>query len=467
MSRPLLISFKLAPPPSEGEDTGGGVFHQQRHPPSQPSPSGGGRGQLTRYILLTAFLFITTSLRAQETPVLTWQDCLALAAQNNPDFLAAQKSLQASRANARGSYNALLPGVSLSNSYSETGRAGSGASSAGWSAGLNASVDIFNLSHIASVRAALARRDSAKASLTSASADVLLDLYQTFTGLMYAQEQITVAAHILEIWEKDAELIGLRYNSGRESKGNKMRTDAQLLQARAESSQAQRDLRAAQQSLSAALGQDAFRVLAVTGSWTRGSLSDDLPPFDALVDATPRVRVQKASVQESRAAALNSRSSLFPNLSMSYSRGVSGPNEFPADNDTWTLGAQLSYPIFAGGPTAAYYNVSAANRNLERAELNLKAARLAARTALENAWSSLAQAHDTVQVQKAFLDAARQRRQESDIRYENGLMTFEEWQIVVADLVNFEKSYLRSEQNLVLAEAQWRFAQGEGLGDNR
>jgi outer membrane protein TolC len=66
-------------------------------------------------------------------------------------------------------------------------------------------------------------------------------------------------------------------------------------------------------------------------------------------------------------------------------------------------------------------------------------------------------------VQRAFLNAAKQRKDESDVRYRSGLMTFENWIIVVQDYVNFQQSYLRAEQNLILAEAQWRFATGEAL----
>ena len=54
---------------------------------------------------------------------------------------------------------------------------------------------------------------------------------------------------------------------------------------------------------------------------------------------------------------------------------------------------------------------------------------------------------------------------ESDVRYQNGLMSFDEWQRVVVDLVNSEKSFLTAQQDLLLAEAQWRFAHGQELGE--
>jgi hypothetical protein len=43
-------------------------------------------------------------------------------------------------------------------------------------------------------------------------------------------------------------------------------------------------------------------------------------------------------------------------------------------------------------------------------------------------------------------------------------MTFENWILVVNEYVNFQTSFLRAEQNRILAEAQWRFATGEQLG---
>jgi len=71
--------------------------------------------------------------------------------------------------------------------------------------------------------------------------------------------------------------------------------------------------------------------------------------------------------------------------------------------------------------------------------------------------------HQRVQHVQVLL--ARQRKEESDIRYQSGLMTFEEWTLVVQDYVNFQTSFLRAQQNLILAEAQWRFATGQQLGD--
>jgi outer membrane protein TolC len=156
------------------------------------------------------------------------------------------------------------------------------------------------------------------------------------------------------------------------------------------------------------------------------------------------------------------QSTLWPALSASYTRSYQGSQEFPS-NAGWTFTGLLNLPIFGNGPTATYYAISAAKRNVERSGEDLRSTRNQAATTLETAWSGLAQSFDEVKVQQAFLEADRQRKAEADIRYENGLMTFDNWEIIVTDLVNFEESFLKSELNAVNAEATWEKATGKGL----
>jgi hypothetical protein len=53
--------------------------------------------------------------KEQLTRVLSWDDCVALAAQRNPTLTAAEYAKNASRFSYYSSYNALLPNLSLSN----------------------------------------------------------------------------------------------------------------------------------------------------------------------------------------------------------------------------------------------------------------------------------------------------------------------------------------------------------------
>ena len=67
--------------------------------------------------------------------VLTWEDCVALAAQKNPSLVSAQYAVQASHAAYLGSFNGLMPTVTLSNGYaSGSGSNGSGNGVPGYAA---------------------------------------------------------------------------------------------------------------------------------------------------------------------------------------------------------------------------------------------------------------------------------------------------------------------------------------------
>ena len=121
--------------------------------------------------------------------------------------------------------------------------------------------------------------------------------------------------------------------------------------------------------------------------------------------------------------------------------------------------------MFGGGPTAAYYAVSAAGKNVSRAEQDLRAARAQAFVDLENSWSSYSGAFDQVEVQRALLEAARQRNDEADVRYASGLMAYDNWEIIASDRIDGERRALSSQLNAVVAQAGWEKAIGRELGE--
>jgi outer membrane protein TolC len=409
---------------------------------------------------IIAGLVSSPGLAEEVRPALTWQDCIALAARGNPTLLASLSELEASRATYKGSYNGVLPNASLAHTYTDA--SGATSETQRWGASGTARLDLFNVAAWANIQSASAELRQTQANLRLTSATSLLNLYQSFNNLLYAQEAIRVNTAISDTWKTNADMVNLRYQSGRESKGNTLNTRAQALQAAAELEQSFRDLRVAQQALGQMIGVETFNVLVVTGTWSASPIPTPRPDMDAIATKVPQVQIQQATVERAQVAIKSARSSLWPTLSAAYTRGLRGATEFPQD-PYWSFTGSLNYPLFAGGLTATYYASQAAEAAYEQAKQTLRATRWEAIGNLESAWSSFAAAHDQIGVQRAFLDAARQRKEESDVRYQNGLMSFEDWIRVVVDYANFQISFLQSEQRLILAEAQWRFASGEQL----
>ena len=66
-------------------------------------------------------------------------------------------------------------------------------------------------------------------------------------------------------------------------------------------------------------------------------------------------------------------------------------------------------------------------------------------------------------VDQTFVEAARVRAEIGRSKYNTGLLSFEEWEIIESDLVTREKAALASQNNRVSAEATWEQSQGRGL----
>src|ERR1700687_845148 len=234
---------------------------------------------------------------------LSWQDCVRLAAQHNPDLLSALRAMEASQARYRGSYNGILPQLSLSNSYTENS-----SDTKLWQAQGVASLDLIDVNQWATIQSASASLRQSEANREVASSNVLLNLYKAFAGVLYSQEQIGVATHIRDLWRNNAQMVNLRYQSGRESKGNNMRTQAEMLQSDIALVQSSRDLRVTQQLLSQALGQEDFSAMAVTGTWVVPAAPSTPPDLGTMVDRLPVMRAQEAFVEQTRAAINAARS---------------------------------------------------------------------------------------------------------------------------------------------------------------
>lgn len=412
-------------------------------------------------ITLTAVFLLNLAAAAAEPPVLTWEECVAEAASANPTLASSRLSRDASRASYYGSWNGLMPRLSLSNSVSESNSARQPA----WGASASASITLFDMGNIASIRSASASLSSAEASLRRSSSDLRASLRQAFSSLLFSQASVDVARSILELRRHDSELVTLRYDSGRESKGNMLRGKAQTLQAEVALASAERDLRSARREMSRQLGREGFEEFVASGTFAAARPPSHPDDLRTLLPLRPDVALAEASVRSAQASRSQSSSNLWPSLSANYSRTRSDSVEFPSARSGWSAGATLSYPIFGGGPTETYFTVVAARRSYEKAVSDMAATRQQALSDLESAWSGFADAADAVKVQEALLAAARQRNDEADIRYASGLLSFDNWEVIVSDRVSTERQYLSARRAAMDAETAWDRALGRALGE--
>lgn len=423
-----------------------------RHAP-RPSMAGN-----SPRLIPVSLLVLTLSVWAGPSTVLSWEACVQEAAAGNPELRAARASLEAAGHTAEGAYSGYLPQLSAGAGYTDT--SGSTASTTTYSTSVSLSQNLFaGFQDRAKVAQGAANREVAAAGLAAAKAKLSQDLKSAFVGLRYAQDNVILTENIAHRREENLRLVELRFESGNENKGSYLLTKASLAQARYDSLQAQQDLVSAQAQLDRVLGRGETGGLEVRGDIPL-SEPGKAPDFLDLAREVPDYQ-QAAAQQKSAAAGVTlARSGLYPSLNLSGSVGRTGDNWYP-DGTHRSVGLNLNVPLYSGGRD--YYATKSAVSSLEAAASNTDSAEHQLVVRLKQTYAGYVESVEKLKVDRAFLDASVTRADIARTKYNNGLMTFENWDIIENDLIQRQKSFLQSQRDRVVAEAAWEQAQGKGV----
>ncbi|MCM2323949.1 MAG: TolC family protein [Oligoflexia bacterium] len=402
---------------------------------------------------------------------LSWQACREETARSNAELQAARETLRASRASERGAYSGFFPQFSGSLGYSYGSASGGVPSlpgdseaSGSYSAGLSGTLPLFSGGKDrAAVAQAAAGRGISEASLEATRAKVSGDLKVAYAGLLYAQSSVKLQQEIARRRAENLRLVELRFESGRENKGSVLLSKAYLNQARYETLQARNGVGVYRAQLARVLGRDSEAAEAAELTVTDEVPLETLvasPAFATLALQTPAHREALGREQAAEAAVTLARAGFFPTLGLTASTTRNGDGWFPG-NPRWSLGATLSWPFFSGGKD--YYATGSA--------LATRAAAAATRgdvdrqtlARLRQAHAAYGEASEKLKVDESFREAALKRAEIARGKYNNGLMSFEDWDLIENDLILRERAVLQSRRDRVAAEAAWLQVQGKGI----
>ena len=409
------------------------------------------------------FLLVVLCGRACAQDLLTWQDCIREAAKNHPDLVSAQEGVKRSEAAKQITGSLRFPQVDASLSATRTGKSVSSgdSSSNNFSYGVNANQLIFDGSKTKdNINAA---QENIKASMQSyrfASSEVRLRLRTAFINLLKAQDMIQVAADIVKIRKSDYELITLRYESGYEHRGSLLTAEANLAQANFQLAQAKRDVELAQWQLTKELGRTEFTSMSVKADYTVVDKAIERPDFEMLAKNNPSLQQIIAQKRSAQFGLKAEYANYWPTISGQAGANKSGAHWAP-QNEQLDMGLSVSLPIFEGGLRSA--QVAQAQAQLKQLEANERSSRDGIIVAMAQAWSSLQDAIETVNVQNKQLVAAQERATIAETEYSTGFITYDNWTIIEDNLVQAKTSFLNAQANALLAEANWIQAKGEVL----
>ncbi|MEI7527436.1 MAG: TolC family protein [Elusimicrobiota bacterium] len=389
-----------------------------------------------KFLLLPLVLLLAGPAAAQQQQLaLSWDEARRLAVAHNPAVKAARASMEQAGFNYQAELNAYMPKISLSNGVSK----GRGDDAGSWSASVRASEDLLNLGTVSGVKTSRIAREKAEADYLSASASARQTLAGAFADLLFAQKGIEVQKKILGIRQENAKLIRLKYESGMESNGNALYTEALAENSAVAVKKAERQVATAQRALLEAIGLEGTAQVTAKGDITVPVFALDEARVSQALERSPGIISAKKTLESAKEKTSSARYDAYPTLSASQGYSWSGASEFPG-KPSWSLGLSLNLPIFSGGPTRYFNALSAAKRSLTAAEERFKAARIALASSLRSGYDDYLSAAETALASVSLLRANEERFKEAQIKYMAGKISF-------IDLENVEQNFVDSDLN--------------------
>ena len=373
---------------------------------------------------------------------LTWPEALSLATQKNNQILSARKQADAYQWSYYKSFSNFLPQVSANGSTGNSGGANS------YSYGLSASQAIFKgMGNYFNMRSAAVNYDNARASLQNTEADVFYQVRQAFIDLLIAQQNFKVREKIRDSRADTARMIKLFYGSGKEDKGNYLRSQAQLADAEFSIASAQRQLDLARLKLAQLLNVD-----ATSAEGTPEARVTLLPNLDKLAKEAPSYLMAKYQLELADLNLQDTWSEFLPSVSLNGSYSRSGVDWTPSNpSKSWSL--SVSLPIFPGGSNFADRMIY--GLQLDKAREDFKKSEKDIYYSIKDAYESLKDAIDSYSSQKKYLDASSERSKIAQIKYLNGLTSYYEWDQIQNEYINNQIGMLSADRNALVAEANW------------
>jgi len=390
---------------------------------------------------------------------ITWQESVGETSVNNSELASARSNLQAAESRIEAARSGFYPQLSASWGYQDNSGAAVIPGSFYGATG-TATQNVFaGFQDVGKVEQAKANAQVAQSDLAAARARISYNLKFAYASLRYVQEAVTLTEAIMHRTEQNVLLVQLRFEGGRENKGSLLQTEALLKQAQLDNLSARQAIPSAQAQLARTLGRaDPSGLNAIDN--VPVTQPPKSPDFLALASSVPEVRRAQAQESSAKADVRLNRSGFYPTLDVYGTYGREG-SDWLLEDTRRTVGVTLAIPIFSGGLN--YYGVEAASASLSAAAFTRGDAERFALERLKKAYAAYVEAIERVRVNEAFVEAAVMRADIARSKYDNGLMSFEDWDRIESDLTQRQKDLLASRRDRVAAEASWEQVQGVGV----
>ncbi len=260
-------------------------------------------------------------------------------------------------------------------------------------------------------------KDLAAWDYQSKKLDVLASTAQSFIRVLVAQEQLTQSEELARLSAKTLDAVTARVDAGKVPAIEQIRARVELASARTEVGKARRTLEAARRRLAAFWDADRATFSRVIGNLAAIAQLSPEEKFERLQKNNPDLARWGSELEQRQATFSLAHSQAVPDLTLSL--GIRNLQE--SDNHAMVAGIEFPLPFFDRNQGA----IGEARAALEKARLERQAAETAARTALAEAWQSLAAAHaEVTTLRDEILPGAQSAFEAAEFGYREGKFDF-------------------------------------------
>lgn len=425
------------------------------------------------WILLTFISFNVFSV------TVTWDEALKFTAENNPSLEASRREWLAAKQTENALWARYLPTLNASTSATRTGSNGGGGGgivtngvvlngstgssiNTNYLAQLNFNQNIFNgLEDQARIDQAEWQTKNNFWKYISAKAQVSFSLKEAYANLVYAQELLDLTKSILERRESNYKLIQVRYENGRENKGSVLLAEAYMEQARLDVIKATDSFKVSQNALKSIMGKEHLEEVNVEGDIPLPVIETTRNDFDELALQTPAYNQAFTTEMQAQESIKIARATFLPDLNLSSIVNRQGPSFFPEqERERWSVALTLTIPIFDGLRDLGTYRSSVETKYASESRKRSTVLDLIPK--LRDALNLAKQSDIKYSIDTKFERAASTRAEIARKKYNNGLLTFEDWDIIESELITRQTTFLQSKRDRVLRYSSWENLLGKG-----
>jgi outer membrane protein TolC len=392
------------------------------------------------------FAILMLLVFATATSAITWDEAVSKA-DNSNQIQSAKKQADASRWSYYRSLSGYLPQISA-NAGSSTNYSSSGEST-NYSYGISATQPIFKgFATTFAMQSAYAQSQYDQANLNFQKADYYYQLRAAFVDVAVAQQNLEVQKKILAIREDNSRMIKLLYENGKEDQGNYLKTKAQVDEAQYQSAAAKRDWDLAKFRLGQLIDADVDGAQIVWDATLEASVD-----INQLKEIAPSHQMYKYQLEMAELNKKATVSEFLPSVSLSGNLSNSG-TEWPPTNTNKSLSLNFSLPLFNGGSTLSDYAIYSYRLDKAREDFTKNGKDLV--YGLKSAYDDLKDALQALTVQKEYLSASTERAKIAQVKYLNGLASYNDWDIIQNEYISYQRNINNYNRSAMLAEANFK-----------